>query len=211
MLAIARALPVSEDLRAAPGLAFWDLPTPPPYPRRSGRTFPTMRSGGRTALFFTNDAGFYVLDANCAASKLREIETLDERGKLLETYRAGRRELHSCRLDIPRQVPPMSGTIFGIQTSRARRCFCQLRCERVADLIDRTVRRPGAAPLRTCARRHEYRRRPPRLSSCRYGTLAEEWLPRCHTDTAAVDRRAAGLLLRLQRAGGDLPEHIPGN
>jgi hypothetical protein len=91
------------------GLAFWDLPTPPPYPRRSGRTFPTTRSGGHTALFFTNDAGFYVLDANCAASKLREIETLDERGKLLETYRARRRELHRCRLDIPRQVPPMSG------------------------------------------------------------------------------------------------------
>src|SRR6185437_10015734 len=25
------------------GLAFWDLPTPAPYPRLSGRTFPTTR------------------------------------------------------------------------------------------------------------------------------------------------------------------------
>jgi hypothetical protein len=91
------------------GLAFWDLPTPPPYARRSGRTFPTTRSPGCTALFLTNDEGFYVLDANVAASKLREIEAPDERGKLLETYRAQRRELRRGRLDIPRRVPPMSG------------------------------------------------------------------------------------------------------
>jgi hypothetical protein len=91
------------------GLAFWDLPTPAPYPRHSGRTFPTTRSGGHTALFFTNDVGFYVLDADGAASKLREIETPDERGKILDTYRAQRRELQRGRLDIPRRVPPMSG------------------------------------------------------------------------------------------------------
>ena len=91
------------------GLAFWDLPTPPPYRRRSGRTFPTTRPGGHTALFFTNDAGFYVLDANVAASKLREIETPDERGKLLEAYRAQRRLLRRGRLDIPHRVPPLSG------------------------------------------------------------------------------------------------------
>jgi hypothetical protein len=48
------------------GLAFWDLPTPPPYRRRSGRTFPTTRPGGHTALFLTNDEGFYVLEANVA-------------------------------------------------------------------------------------------------------------------------------------------------
>jgi hypothetical protein len=91
------------------GLAFWDLPTPPPSAGRSGRTFSTTRSGGCTALFLTNDEGFYVLDANVAANKLREIETPDERGKLLETYRAQRRELRRGRLDIPCRVPPMSG------------------------------------------------------------------------------------------------------
>jgi hypothetical protein len=45
----------------------------------------------------------------CSREQASRIETLDERGKLLETYRARRRELHSCRLDIPRQVSPMSG------------------------------------------------------------------------------------------------------
>src|SRR3984893_15626438 len=31
------------------------------------------------------------------------------------------------------------------------------------------------------------------------------------TGATAVDRAATGLLLRLQRAGGNLPEHVPGN
>src|SRR6478672_7747898 len=57
------------------GLAFWDLPTPAPYPRQSGRTFSTTRAGGHTALFWTNDKGLYVLDDKVAASKLREVET----------------------------------------------------------------------------------------------------------------------------------------
>ena len=90
------------------GLAFWDLPTPPLYRGRSGRTFPATRPGGNTALFFSNDEGFYVLDANVAATKPREIETPDERGKLLEVFRAQRRPLRRGRLDIPRRVPPMS-------------------------------------------------------------------------------------------------------
>jgi hypothetical protein len=90
------------------GLAFWDLPTPPLYRCRSGRTFPTTRPGGNTALFFTNDEGFYVLDSSGAATKLREIERPDERGKLLEAYRAQRRLLRSDRLDIPRRVLPLS-------------------------------------------------------------------------------------------------------
>src|ERR1700730_18886226 len=80
------------------GLAFWDLPTPLPYRRSSGRTFPTTRPGGYTALFFTNDEGFYVLDANLAASKLREIETPDDRGTIPEAYRAQRRPLRRGRL-----------------------------------------------------------------------------------------------------------------
>src|SRR5262245_1482948 len=90
------------------GLAFWDLPTPAPYARRSGRTFPTTRPGGCTALFLTNDDGFYVLDDKVVATKLNEVETSEERGKLLDIYRAQRRTLGAGRLDIPRRVPPMS-------------------------------------------------------------------------------------------------------
>ena len=75
------------------GLAFWDLPTPAPYPRLGGRTFPTTRAGGQTALFLTNDEGFYVLDDKVAPSKLREVETGEDRSKLLDIYRARRRTL----------------------------------------------------------------------------------------------------------------------
>src|SRR5258706_11225459 len=32
------------------GLALWDLPTPPPYSRRRGRTFPTTRPRGLPTL-----------------------------------------------------------------------------------------------------------------------------------------------------------------
>ena len=53
--------------------------------------------------------------------------------------------------------------------------------------------------------------RVPRLSASRHGALAEGRLPRYRRDAAAIDRRAAGLLLRLQRTGGNLPEHVPGN
>jgi hypothetical protein len=93
------------------GVAFWDLPTPAPYPlgRLGGRTFPTTRPGGHTTLFWTNDDGFYVLDDKVVASKLREVETEDERGKLLDIYRTQRRTLGQGRLAIPRRVPPMSG------------------------------------------------------------------------------------------------------
>jgi hypothetical protein len=90
------------------GLAFWDLPTPPPYPSRSGRTFPVTRGGGHTALFITNDEGFYVLDDKVAAGKLREVETREERSKLLDIYRAQRRTLRRGRLDIPRRMPTLS-------------------------------------------------------------------------------------------------------
>jgi hypothetical protein len=90
------------------GLAFWDLPTPPPHQRMSGRTFPTTRPGGHTRLFFTNDDGFYLLDDKVAATKLREIETCEERGKLLDIYRAQRRTLRRGRLDIPHRAPTVS-------------------------------------------------------------------------------------------------------
>src|SRR5215470_6394796 len=68
------------------GLAFWDLPTPAPYPRLSGRTFPTTRAGGQTALFLTNDEGFYVLDDKVTGTKLREIETVKDRERILASY-----------------------------------------------------------------------------------------------------------------------------
>ncbi len=124
------------------GLALWELPTPAPYRRRSGRTFPTTTPGGHTALFFTNDAGLYVLDHDVAASKPREIETADEREKILASYRAQRRELGRGRLDIPRRVPPLQRPrSVGFQSAGLDIVHAGVRRHPGADLADRPVRR----------------------------------------------------------------------
>src|SRR5262245_26402901 len=60
---------------------------------------PSRRHERHTALFWTNDEGFYVLDDKVAASKLREVETREQR-----------RTLKPGRLDIPRRVPPIERT-----------------------------------------------------------------------------------------------------
>ena len=147
------------------GLALWDLPTPPPYSRRSGRTFPTTRPGGLTTLFFTNDDGFYVLDSNVAASKLREIETPDERTKLLEAYRAQRRELRRGRLDIPRRVPPMSGHDLWDSNRPGSTLFlpvCDVSASLIsliAQFVDPALRRyaPAGGGMNIVDDRHGYR------------------------------------------------------
>ena len=92
------------------GIALWDQSRPLPYRAGDGRTFPSTSRGRRTALFFTNDQGVFVIDpAAPPASKLREIETPDEREKVLALYRDHRKTLQQGRLDIPRRVPPLSG------------------------------------------------------------------------------------------------------
>jgi hypothetical protein len=92
------------------GIALWDQSRPLPYRAGDGRTFPSTSRGRRTALFFTNDQGVFVIDpAAPSASKLREIETPDEREKVLALYRDHRKTLRQGRLDIPRRVPPLSG------------------------------------------------------------------------------------------------------
>src|SRR3979411_1161385 len=147
------------------GLALWDLPTPPPYRRRSGRTFPTTRPGGLTTLFFTNDDGLYVLDSNVAASKLREIETPDERPKLLEACRAQRRELHRGRLDIPRRVPPMSGHDLWDSNRPGSTLFlpvCDVSASLIsliAQFVDPALRRyaPAGGGMNIVDDRHGYR------------------------------------------------------
>jgi hypothetical protein len=91
------------------GAPLWDASRPPASPPGGdGRTFPTTTRGRRTALFLTNDDGVYVIDPrNIAATKLREVETPDEREKILAVHREHRKELRRGRLEIPRQVPPL--------------------------------------------------------------------------------------------------------
>jgi hypothetical protein len=92
------------------GIALWDQSRPLPYRAGDGRTFPSTSRGRRTAMFFTNDQGVYVIDPGApSASKLREVETPDERNKVLSLYWENRKTLKQGRLDIPRRVPPLSG------------------------------------------------------------------------------------------------------
>jgi hypothetical protein len=92
------------------GIALWDQNRPLPYRACDGRTFPSTSRGRRTALFFTNDQGVYVIDPTAPpASKLRVVETPDERDNVLSLYRENRKTLQQHRLDIPRRVPPLSG------------------------------------------------------------------------------------------------------
>src|SRR6266545_3102668 len=63
------------------GIPLWDGSRPP-------AVLGSAAHGRRTALFFTNDRGVYVIEAaNVTASKLSEIETADERQRILALYR----------------------------------------------------------------------------------------------------------------------------
>ena len=110
------------------GIALWDQSRPLPYRASDGRTFPSTSRGRRTALFFTNDQGVYVIDpaAPAPAGKLRQIETPDERAKVLALYleeaasicsRGGSRFRGAFRRS--------RGTICGFRTGPDRRCSCR--------------------------------------------------------------------------------------
>jgi hypothetical protein len=92
------------------GVALWELSRPAPYRGSVGRTYPSTSGGGRTTLFFTNDAGVYVIDpTGFSVSKPREIEAADQREQVLALYRDHRKLIKPGRLDIPRRVPPLCG------------------------------------------------------------------------------------------------------
>ncbi|HEV2956023.1 MAG TPA: hypothetical protein VGX95_07880 [Xanthobacteraceae bacterium] len=92
------------------GIALWEMTHPSPYRGSTGRTYASTSGGRRTALFFTNDSGVYVIDpAGPSASKVREVETADQRERVLALYREHRKLLKVGRLDIPRRMPPLSG------------------------------------------------------------------------------------------------------
>ena len=92
------------------GLALWDLSRPVPYRRGDGRTFPSTSGGRRTALFFTNDAGVYVIDpAPSLPARMRVVAAADERERVLALHREQRRQLQPGRLAFARSVPPLCG------------------------------------------------------------------------------------------------------
>jgi hypothetical protein len=92
------------------GMALWDQSRPLPYRNSDGRTFPSTSRGRRTALFFTNDRGVYVIDPSAgSADKMRQAGAPEERAAALDLYHRHRLTLQQCRLDIPRRVPPLCG------------------------------------------------------------------------------------------------------
>ena len=92
------------------GTALWDQSRPLPFRGGEGRTFPSTSRGRRTVLFFANDQGVYVIDPTAPpTTKMRVIETADDRANVLSLYRSGRKELRKGRLEIARRVPPFSG------------------------------------------------------------------------------------------------------
>src|SRR5260370_14643918 len=92
------------------GIPLWDGSRPPAVRRGDGRTFGSTAHGRDTALFFTNDRGVYVIDpADVTASKLGEIETPDERQRVLALYRPRRQQLAAGPFPTPRPVPPLFG------------------------------------------------------------------------------------------------------
>jgi len=92
------------------GIALWDQSRPLPYRSGDGRTFPTTSRGRRTALFFTNDHGVYVIDPNGgAANNLRTVSTSNDRNEIPSLYHDCRKELRQGRLDIPRRIPLLCG------------------------------------------------------------------------------------------------------
>jgi hypothetical protein len=88
----------------------WDQSRPLPYRNSDGRTFPSTSRGRRTALFFTNDRGVYVIDPGAgSADQMREADGPDGRAAALDLYNHHRLTLQPRRLDIPRRVPPLCG------------------------------------------------------------------------------------------------------
>jgi hypothetical protein len=108
------------------GLALWDQTVPLPYRFSEGRTYSSTCRGRRTALFFTNDQGVYVIDpAAGAPSKMREVEGVDARQKVLSLYRDPARPCSKAVSDFLAASRRSPGTICGIRTCRARRCSCR--------------------------------------------------------------------------------------
>src|SRR5262249_51666649 len=88
------------------GIPLWDGSRPPAVRVGDGRTF----GGAAHGLFLPTEGGVSVIDpADVPASKLSEIETRDERRRILALYRQHRKQLADGRLAIPRRVPPLFG------------------------------------------------------------------------------------------------------
>ena len=92
------------------GMALWDQSRPLPFRSADGRTFASTSRGRRTALFFTNDQGVFVIEPNAGgADSMNAAGAPEGRDAVLDLYRSHRLALADQRLQIPRRVPPLCG------------------------------------------------------------------------------------------------------
>lgn len=72
----------------------------------TGRTWPSACASHGTELLFTNDSGVYIVKLkDIKADKLREIEGLSDRERILAVFRQNTIKLKDGRLDVPRSIP----------------------------------------------------------------------------------------------------------
>src|ERR1700731_3317140 len=101
-----RSLPLSELEEAllvaagvgVSGTPLWDMARPVASAAGLGRTFGSTSGGRRTALFLTNDEGVHVMDPLASATKVRQVETREERANIVAFYRERRKTLRAGRL-----------------------------------------------------------------------------------------------------------------
>jgi hypothetical protein len=121
------------------GTPFWDHPRAV-HRGEPGRTFATTSRGRRTALFFTNDEGVYVIDPNVAsATKVREVQAAGQPEMLVTLYRDQRKKLQDGRLKIPRRVPPLFAHNLWDSNSAGATLFMPV-CDVSQSLISVTAR-----------------------------------------------------------------------
>ena len=121
------------------GTPLWDTGRPRALGVGDGRTFGSTLGGRRTALFFTNNDGVYVIDSTTtSATKVKEVETLDERGRIIAFYRQHRQKFRDGRLEIPRRIPPLFAHNFWASNRPGSTLFMPV-CDVSESLIALTV------------------------------------------------------------------------
>jgi hypothetical protein len=193
------------------GMALWDQSRPMPYRSADGRTFPSTSRGRRTALFFTNDQGVYVIDpGGGSTSKMREAGTAAERDQALDLYRHHRQVLQDRRLEIPRRAPPLCGHNLWDSNMPGSTLFMPI-CDvsyslisLIAQFVDARLERFAATAgrgMHIVDDRFDF-------SAGRNRRMGQERVPRSRQHSAAVAFGAPSLLLHVQRTRHDLPEHV---
>jgi hypothetical protein len=91
---------------ATTGPIFAETQLPGGMVKTIGKPYPSAMGSHRARLFFTNDHGVYVVNADQEKmTKMREFETKTDREKILGFYRNHVQKIQDGRMDLPPQEP----------------------------------------------------------------------------------------------------------